>query len=65
MKKMFNSLKRLFGNAGSDNRGIGVIEVLLILVVIVGLILVFKNQIGSIITSAFSAINGNVDTIIN
>jgi hypothetical protein len=65
MKKIQNMLKKVFGTAGSDNRGIGVIEVLLILVVIVGLILVFKNQIGSIITSAFNAINGNVDTIIN
>jgi Flp pilus assembly pilin Flp len=61
MKKMF--LKAFAGKA--DDRGIGVIEVLLILVVIIGLVLVFKNQIGAIITSAFNAINGNVDTIIN
>ncbi len=62
MKNFINCLKKLFK---ADDKGIGVIEILLILVVLVGLVLVFKNQIGAVITSAFDAINGNVDTIIN
>ena len=36
---------------------IGIIEVILILVVIIGLVLIFRNQIEAIIQSAFSSIS--------
>ena len=41
-----------------DNRGIGVIEIVLILVILIGLVLVFKGQITAIVNNAFSAIWG-------
>ncbi len=43
--------------------GIGVIEVILILVIIIGLVLIFRNQITAIIQSAFESISGNAGEI--
>ena len=43
--------------------GIGVIEMILILVIIIGLVLIFRNQIEAIISSAFASIHGNVEGI--
>lgn len=37
--------------------GIGVIEVVLILVVLIGLVLVFKEQINELLTGIFTEIN--------
>lgn len=48
-----------------DNRGVGVIEIVLILVILIGLILVFKEQITAIINNAFTAISGDAGKIIN
>lgn len=46
-----------------DNRGVGVIEIVLILVILVGLVLVFKEQITTIVTKAFSSISGDANSI--
>ncbi len=48
----------------NDNRGIGVIEIILILVIILGLIIIFKSQIEAVVTTAFDAITNNTDKII-
>ena len=37
--------------------GVGVIEVVLILVVLIGLVIVFKEQINKLLTGVFSEIN--------
>lgn len=47
-----------------DNRGVGVIEIVLILVILIGLILVFKDQISAIVNNAFTAISGDAGKII-
>ncbi len=52
-------------NFWKDNRGVGVIEIVLILVVLVGLVLIFKDQISEIITNAFAAISGDADKIMD
>lgn len=52
-------------NFWMDNRGVGVIEIVLILVVLIGLILVFKEQITAIVNNAFTAISGDAGKIIN
>lgn len=39
-----------------EDRGIGVVEVLLILVVLIGLVLIFKSQLTSIVNSIFQKI---------
>jgi hypothetical protein len=43
--------------------GIGVIEIILILVIIIGLVLIFRNQIEAILQTAFESINTNSDSI--
>ncbi|NLC19980.1 MAG: hypothetical protein GX757_12350 [Clostridiales bacterium] len=43
--------------------GIGIIEIILILVVIIGLVLIFRNQIEAIIQSAFSSISSDAGEI--
>lgn len=47
-----------------DDRGVGVIEVVLILVVLIGLVLIFKDQITSIVNNAFASITGDAGEII-
>jgi hypothetical protein len=42
---------------------VGVIEVILILVIIIGLVLIFRNQIGDIIEVAFESINSDASGI--
>lgn len=56
MMKKFFALKQ---------EGIGVIEIILILVVIIALVLLFKDQISQIVEDAFKAITGSTDKIIN
>ncbi len=40
-----------------DEDGIGVIEVVLILVVLIGLVIIFKSQITSLLNNVFTEIN--------
>jgi Flp pilus assembly pilin Flp len=51
MKILFSKFKH------KELDAVGVIEVILILVIIIGLVLIFRNQIGAIIQEAFSSIN--------
>lgn len=61
-----NALEKKTGMKGfwKDNRGVGVIEIVLILVILIGLVLVFKEQITTIVTNAFSTISGNAGKIL-
>jgi hypothetical protein len=43
---------------------IGVVEIILILVIIIGLVLIFRDQISGIIEDAFEAITGDATDII-
>lgn len=47
-----------------NESGIGVIEIILILVILIGLVLLFKGQIETIVTNAFSNINTDATEII-
>lgn len=42
--------------AGEDDRGIGVVEVILILVVLIGLVVIFRDQLTGIMNSIFGRI---------
>ena len=44
-------------------KAVGVIEVVLILVILIGLVLIFKEQITGVVTNAFSEITGDVESI--
>ncbi len=41
---------------GEDDRGIGVVEVILILVVLIGLVVIFRDQLTGIMNSIFGRI---------
>lgn len=43
--------------------GIGVIEIILILVIIIGIVLIFREQIQNILQAAFDSINDNSDNL--
>lgn len=45
----------------NEEDGIGVVEIILILVVLVGLIVIFKKQLTSLINKAFSNISQKAD----
>lgn len=47
----------------NDNRGIGVVEIVLILVVLVALVIIFKDKIIEIINKAFDSITSGTDSL--
>lgn len=51
-----NEIKRFF----AEESGIGVVELILILVVLVGLVLLFKDKLTRLVKNAFNTINGKV-----
>ncbi len=46
-----------------DEDGIGVVEIILILVVLISLVLIFKNKITSLVNSIFSKISKNANQV--
>ncbi|MBR3306404.1 MAG: hypothetical protein IKI75_04000 [Lachnospiraceae bacterium] len=46
-----------------NDKGMGTVEIILIIVVLVGLVLIFKNQIISIINDMFASITDKSNTI--
>lgn len=47
---------RLFWNTLKNDKGIGVVEVILILVVLIGLVIIFKSQLTELVQSIFEKI---------
>lgn len=47
-----------------DNRGVGVVEVILILVVLIALVLVFKSQLTSLVNTIFTTITTNAKSVL-
>lgn len=56
---MMKKIKKL---VMAEAEGIGVIEIVLILLVLIGLVIIFREQINNIISSVFDNINDAVDT---
>ena len=48
-----------------DNRGVGVVEVILILVVLIALFLIFKEQIGNMVTKAMDALEKSINEVLS
>ncbi|MBE5925894.1 MAG: hypothetical protein E7270_02920 [Lachnospiraceae bacterium] len=53
-------MKKLFKNLMNDNRGMGVVEMVLIILVLVGLVIVFKTKAGTLIDNIFKNITTKV-----
>ena len=47
-----------------DESGMGTVEVILIIVVLIGLVIIFRDQIGQVVSDIFDAINGSVGELI-
>ncbi len=48
-----------------DNRGVGVVEVILILVVLIALVLIFKEQLSSMVTKAMEALEKSMNEVLS
>lgn len=57
--RMFRHMKMLM----KDNRGMGVIEIILIIVVLIGLVILFKGQITSLVNNLLSKIASQANSI--
>ena len=60
-KHNMKKLKRIFM---LEQDGIGVVEIILILVVLIGLLIIFKDQLTLIVENVFKAIVADTDKII-
>ncbi len=49
----------------ADNRGVGVVEVILILVVLIALVLIFKEQLGTMVTKAMEALEKSMNEVLS
>jgi hypothetical protein len=47
-----------------DNKGLGTIEIILILVVLIGLVIIFREKLFELIELVFSNITGNSNKIL-
>ena len=59
MENWFKEADRLC----ADEEGIGTIEMVLILVVLIGLVIIFKTQIRSLLDSIFEEINSQTQEV--
>lgn len=58
-EKWTEEIKRFW----KEESGVGVVEIILVLVVIVGLILIFKKQLTNLVNKSFSNINDKAGTL--
>lgn len=63
MKFLSNLRNRLRKNLVKNQRGQGMTEYILLLVVVVGIILIFKNQISDTIKGKMGALKDNIDQV--
>ena len=64
MKRFWGKVKEVMDSFREDQSGIGVVEIILILVILIGLVLIFKNEISSIVSSAFDSIKLKSEAIV-
>lgn len=57
-------VKKTCGEFWKEEDGIGVVEIILILVVLIALVLIFKDKITSIVDNAMNSIDKNSEDII-
>ncbi len=59
----FDSIRSRLSSYGRDDRGIGVVEVILILVVLIGLVVIFRDQLTTIVNGIFGRIAQDANSI--
>lgn len=57
--------KKWFGGRCMNNRGMGTVEMILIIVVLIGLVLIFKTQITDLVGTVFDKIAADSSSILS
>ncbi len=60
---MLGSIKSLMNAFIADEDGMGVVEVILIIVVLISLVIIFKSQITSLVNSIMSSIKKDAEGV--
>ncbi len=60
---MKQGMKNIVKAFWEDESGVGVVEMILILVVLIGLVLIFKRQLTNIVNGIFNTINSKVGNV--
>lgn len=63
MNYLFFRMKSSIRELLKDEDGAGVIELVLIIVVLIGFVFLFKDKIGTLLTTIFSKINSQAESI--
>ena len=63
MKKMLHRIKDTLQGLMQDQSGIGVVEIILILVVLISLVVIFKKQLTSLVNSILTKITSQSNGI--
>ena len=61
MKKKLNNFKDFL----LEEKGMGTVEVILIIVVLIGLVIIFKKQLNTLVTNVFKKITEDSKTIMS
>ncbi|MBO4872902.1 MAG: hypothetical protein J5496_05765 [Lachnospiraceae bacterium] len=64
MEKDKKTVKEALRRFGADESGVGVVEIILILVVLIALVVIFKEQLTEIVNSIFGGIQSGVDSLV-
>lgn len=62
--KLRERTRNFIENFINDERGMGTVEVILIIVVLIGLVIIFKKQITDLVNTIFEAINSKANSIL-
>lgn len=57
--------KQIWKQLKEDNRGIGVVEIILILVILIALVIIFRDQITTLVNNVLAKISTNGNDIIS
>lgn len=58
-------MKKWFKRFQMDNRGIGVVEIILILVILIALVIVFRDQIFGLVKNIFGKITDSSTNVLS
>lgn len=63
IRTVLYGFRQIFAKAKDDDRGIGVVEVILILVVLIGLVVIFRDQLTGLVNNIFGRISEDANAL--
>ncbi|MBQ8052195.1 MAG: hypothetical protein IJ198_00100 [Lachnospiraceae bacterium] len=58
-------MRETIGNFMRDEEGMGTVEIILIIVVLIGLVIIFKKQLNDLVKKVFQKISSDSNSIIS